>query len=115
MKNINETKQNWRIKTLQNQKSLSELWDNFSSNWTSEGEEKGVQKNVWGNNGYNFDENCKSTAPKSLADPKHKTHEENDMKTPISCSKYDKDKSLKEVRLCLNKDKNDKKVLLETI
>ena len=31
------------------------------------------------------------------------------MKTPISCSKYDKDKSLKEVRLCLNKDKNDKK------
>ena len=37
------------------------------------------------------------------------------MKTPISCSKYDKDKSLKEVRLCLNKDKNDKKFLLETI
>ena len=80
-----------------------------------EGEEKGVQKNVWGNNGYNFDENCKSTAPKSLADPKHKTHEENDVKTPISCSKYDKDKILKEVRLCLNKDKNDKKFLLETI
>lgn len=61
-----------------------------------EGEEKGVQEKCLKIMATILLENCKSTAfQKVWQTPKHKTHKENDMKTPISCSKYDKDKKLK--------------------
>lgn len=52
-----------------------------------------------------------------MANPKHKTHEENDMKTHNKFFKTSgKDKSLKEVRHVLKREtKNDRKFPLETI